>query len=101
MLPIEEIEALVIKTVRIIGEDFSIPELAQPTSDSLLYGNGAPLDSMALVNLIADLEEAAADHYDVAITLADEKAMSSRTSPYATVRRLAEATAERIENASR
>lgn len=97
---IEETEALVIETVRLLAVDFELPGLASPTPDSPLYGNDAPLDSMALVNLIADLEEAVAERYETAITLADEKAMSSRKSPFATVRRLAEATAERIQEAS-
>ncbi|PDH28830.1 MAG: hypothetical protein CNE95_05840 [Puniceicoccaceae bacterium MED-G30] len=96
---LEEIENLVIATVRNLSEDFVIPELNTPKPESSLYGNGGPLDSMALVNLIADIEEAIGEHYNIAITLADEKAISARNSPFATVRRLAEATAERIADA--
>ena len=33
---------------------------------------------MALVNLIADLEDAVAEQFDASITLADEKAMSAQ-----------------------
>ena len=37
---------------------------------------------MALVTLIADLEARISDEFDFDIILADEKAMSQRTSPF-------------------
>ena len=92
-----EIESLVLETVRLLADDFELEALAQPTASSALYGNDEPLDSMALVNLIADLEDAVAVQLDASITLADEKAMSARNSPFRDVRSLAEAIAERIE----
>ncbi|NQY32963.1 MAG: hypothetical protein HRT56_07305 [Coraliomargarita sp.] len=92
-----EIEAIVIETVRLLAADFEIAALAEPDGSSALYGNNGPLDSMALVNLIADLEDALADKYDASITLADEKAMSARNSPFKDVRSLAQAVIERIE----
>lgn len=100
MASIEEIEALVIEAVRLLAEDFELGQLSEPTPDSPLYGNDAPLDSMALVNLIADLEDAAKERFGVNITLADEKAMSAGKSPFSSVRRLSEATAERIQSAT-
>ena len=92
-----EIEAIVIETVRLLAADFEIAALAEPDRFSALYGNNGPIDSMALVNLIADLEDALADKYDASITLADEKAMSARNSPFKDVRSLAQAVIERIE----
>ena len=92
-----EIEALVIETVRLLAADFELAALANPNASSALYGNGGPLDSMALVNLIADLEDAVAERYDASITLADEKAMSARNSPFKDVSSLARAVLERIE----
>jgi len=52
---------------------------------------------MALVNLIADVEDAVSEKFGVAIALADEKAMSARNSPFLTVKTLAQAVLERIE----
>ncbi|MGB0335064.1 MAG: hypothetical protein ACPGGN_06895 [Opitutales bacterium] len=92
----QEIEALVLESVRLLAKDFELEALKSPQSDSLLYGEGGALDSMALVNLIADLEEAIAEKYGASIVLADEKAMSAKNSPYRSVTSLAEAVRERM-----
>jgi len=91
-----EIEALVIESVHALAQDFEIEGLGEAGSDSLLYGEGAPLDSMALVNLIADVEDAVAEKYGSTISLADERALSSKRSPFRSVSNLAEAIMERL-----
>ena len=53
---------------------------------------------MALVNLIADLEEAVAEKFGQTIALADEKAMSAKHSPYRSVSSLTGAIAERLQS---
>lgn len=93
-----DIENLVIETVRLLAADFEVEALRAPDAESPLYGGDGPLDSMALVNLLADLEDAVDERFDHSITLADEKAMSARNSPFRTVRSLSEAILERIEN---
>ena len=93
----EEIEVLVIESVRLLAEDFDLIALKQPSAESALYGIDGVLDSMALVNLIADVEEAVSEQFDVAIALADEKAMSARNSPFLNVKTLVQAVLERIE----
>jgi acyl carrier protein len=50
-----------------------------------LFGREAPLDSLGLVNLIVAVEEQLADDLDLSITLANEKAMSRKTSPFRSV----------------
>ena len=64
--------------------------------ESKLFGGGGPLDSMALVNLLVDLEELIEDDYGLSVTLADEKAMSRRTSPFTRVKYLIEYIQEKI-----
>lgn len=91
-----EIESLVIESVQMLAKDFEIEALTEVTSDSLLYGEGAPLDSMALVNLIADVEDAVAEKYSTTITLADERALSAKRSPFRSVTNLTEAIMERM-----
>ena len=93
-----EIESLVIESVQLLAKDFEIDGLAEVNSDSLLYGEGGPLDSMALVNLIADVEDAVAEKAGAAITLADEKALSAKRSPFRSVRDLSDAIIERLPN---
>ncbi len=50
-----------------------------------LFGREAPLDSLGLVNFIVTVEEQLSDDLDVTITLANEKAMSRKTSPFRSV----------------
>ena len=66
-----QIEALVIESVQLLAEDFEIKALATLDASTSLYGADAPLDSMALVNLIADIEDAHSEQFDASITLAD------------------------------
>ena len=93
----EAVEVLVIESVRLLAEDFDLVALKNPSAESALYGNDGVLDSMALVNLLADVEDVVSEQFGVAIALADEKAMSARHSPFLTVKTLAEAVLERIE----
>lgn len=58
--------------------------------DSILYGNDGGLDSLGLVNLIVSIEENINNEFDVAISLADEKALSQNNSPFRSVDTLAE-----------
>ena len=92
----EVIEELIIESVRLLAEDFEIDSLESPNSATLLYGIGGSLDSMALVNLIADIEDAISEKFSISISLADEKAISARHSPYRSVTSLAEAVIERM-----
>ena len=92
----EEVEALVINSVQLLAEDFDLAVLKQASVASSLFGNDGVLDSMALVNLIADVEDAVREKFGVAITLADENAMSMRNSPFLTVKALSQAVLERI-----
>ena len=91
-----DIEQLVVESVRALAEDFEIDALKTPALNSPLYGNEGALDSMALVNLVADLEETIAAKYNTPITLADEKAMSSKHSPFRSVGSLTDAIIERL-----
>ena len=80
-------------------EEFLKEELEETIElnlESKLFGGGGPLDSMALVNLLVDLEELIEDDYDLSVTLADEKAMSRRTSPFTRVKYLIEYIQEKI-----
>lgn len=90
-----ELESKIIKFL----EDFLEEELEESIKlslDSKLFGGGGPLDSMALVNLVVDLEELIEDEYGKTITLADEKAMSRRTSPFSRVQNLIDYVQEQL-----
>jgi D-alanine--poly(phosphoribitol) ligase subunit 2 len=50
-----------------------------------LFGGDGILDSLGLVSFIVTVEEALQDELGITLVLADEKAMSRRTSPFAKV----------------
>lgn len=63
---------------------------AEVNLDTWLFGTKGLLDSLALVAVVVDVEESIEERYDVSLTLADEKAMSQKRSPFLTPRTLAE-----------
>ena len=74
-------------------------ETVKLTQDSKLFGGGGPLDSLALVSLVVELEEFIEDEFGIEVTLADEKAMSRRTSPFSRVSYLIDHIMKKINNA--
>ncbi|WP_255947782.1 hypothetical protein [Streptomyces odontomachi] len=62
-----------------------------PTDDILdlrLYGSGGVFESMYLVAFLSQVEEGLEDEFGVDVSLASEKAVSLRVSPFSSVRRL-------------
>jgi acyl carrier protein len=55
-----------------------------------LVGQKSVLDSIALVALIAEIEQQIDDRYGIAMTIADDRALSQERSPFRTVSSLAE-----------
>ncbi len=84
----EKIEKIIIEVLNEINEELENENLNNPTSETKLYGGSGALDSLALVSLITDLEERISDEFEKDIILADEKAMSQRTSPFRSVETL-------------
>ena len=86
----EEILKLVLSTLETycIENDISV-NLSQG-EELKLFGGESLLDSLGLVSLIVSIEEAIEDQFNTSIILADEKAMSRRTSPFSRVSYLVE-----------
>ncbi len=53
-----------------------------------LYGGSGSLDSLSLVSLIVSIEESIENKFSVSVILANEKALSQRNSPFATIQSL-------------
>lgn len=83
----EKILNLVLEIVKEIGEDQDNQALIDATVDTRLFGEN--LDSMGIVFLVTDLESRISDELAVDLTLADERAMSQKTSPFRSVKTLA------------
>ena len=65
--------------------------------ETVLFGSTGRLDSLGLINLIVAVEKRVAERYDVSITLADEKAMSQKNSPFQTMASLVQYVTQILE----
>jgi acyl carrier protein len=84
----QKIEEMIIDVLQGNNDDIESEALEHPTEDTKLFGEDGALDSLALVSVITDLEDEIYDKFDKHITLADEKTMSRRSSPFSTVKSL-------------
>ena len=62
-----------------------MPPLASVNGDTVLVGKDAVLDSLGLVSLIVEVEQRLEGGHGVSVTLANDKAMSQKNSPFRTV----------------
>ncbi len=62
--------------------------LENPDVSTKLYGNQGSLDSLALVRLAVELEEAISEEFGKDITIVDDRAMSQKRSPFKDVESL-------------
>ena len=84
----QKIEKIIVEALVELNEELENENLNNPTIETKLYGGSGALDSLTLVSLITDLEERISDEFEKDIILADEKAMSQRTSPFRSVETL-------------
>ena len=84
-----ELEILIMDIAQELNEDEEIELSSELTADTPLFGENGILDSMGLVSLVIAAEQAIEEKYSTPISLADEKALSQKNSPYRTIASLA------------
>ena len=77
-----DIAKIVLETLHELGEDLNIDALKIADEQTRLFGVKSSLDSIALVNFIADVEERISDELEIEIVLANQNAMSRTHSPF-------------------
>jgi acyl carrier protein len=79
-----DIEVVVLDALRSanLARDGSAQLVVEPGAP--VFGSGSPLDSLGLVALLLDVEDALRDR-GVPIVLSDDRAVSQRRSPFRTV----------------
>lgn len=82
----EKISSIILDVLNELGESQDNQNLIDANESTRLFGEN--LDSMGVVFLVTDLEAAISDEFDIDLTLADERAMSQKTSPFRTVKTL-------------
>jgi acyl carrier protein len=88
---------IICNCLRDLNTVYNSPDLENPTGQTRLIGAKSSLDSVGLVNLIADIEESISRQFGKEVVLADERAMSRSHSPFRHVEALAELVVERLE----
>jgi acyl carrier protein len=81
---------IVISCLKDAVEQFGTGATTEVTPDTVIVGQGAALDSIGVVSLIVDIEQRLEADHNVAVTLASERAMSQRNSPFRTCAVLAD-----------
>ena len=94
----EKIEKIIIDTLKDLNEELENEAFLNPNSKTKLYGGNGAMDSLALVSFIADLEDKISDEFEKDIILADEKAMSAKTSPFRNIESLSSYIKSLLEN---
>ena len=80
----------ILETINEYNDGLSKNDQISSDLGSSIYGESSNLDSMGLVSFIVGLEESIEDKFDQSISLADEKAMSQKSSPYQNINSLAD-----------
>jgi acyl carrier protein len=81
---------LIVDALHELLEHHAIDASGPLDGETRLFGRDGLLDSLGLVTLVVAVEQAIADEYGVSVSLADDRALSQRHSPYRTVGSLAE-----------
>ncbi len=85
-------------TIDEINETLPDNRKLEKSTETQLFGDQGKLDSLGLVSLIVSLEQHVADEFGLAVTLADEKAVSRKSSPFRTVETLTDYVIEKLTN---
>lgn len=81
----ETIEQLVYDSVEDANTELPKEKRLRKATDTVLFGGSCDLDSLGLVTLLVVIEQRIEDELGISITLADERAMSQKYSPFRTI----------------
>ena len=86
----ENIVAAIYRAVDWINGELPPDRQLIKAPETRLLGSQSVLDSMQLVSLIVTIEREVEDAFGVALTLADERALSMKASPFRSIQSLAD-----------
>lgn len=81
---------IVIASLNEVFAQTGVPVPENLGEDTVLVGNDPVLDSLGVVQLIVEVEQRVEQGHNISVTLANDKAMSARNSPFRTVGVLAD-----------
>jgi acyl carrier protein len=84
-----QVDQILFAAIQEINEQLPAGQTIAEEKSTLLFGREGVLDSLTLVNLIVAAEQKVQETLNVSITLADDRAMSQKNSPFKSVESLA------------
>ena len=100
MLKNEKIEKLIFEVIDEKNEELSSDEKIGKSLDTFLFGEDGALDSIGLVNFIVAVELKVKEVFEASISIADEKAVSQKNSPFRTIGTLVDYVTSLLESDS-
>jgi acyl carrier protein len=92
----ETMVAAIYRAIDWINEELPVDRKIIKAPETKLLGPESVLDSMHLVTLIVTIEREIQEAFGVALTLADERALSMTSSPFRSIQSLADYAADLI-----
>lgn len=86
----DRVQDMILSALQDVNDEQPDEQKFTVTADTVLFGEGAEIDSLSLVSLIVDLETALNVDHDLQISLTDDRAMTREVSPFDTVQTLKE-----------
>ncbi|MCK5679857.1 acyl carrier protein [bacterium] len=90
MINNEKILHAIFEAIDELNEQFQKEQRLSKSTNTTLFGETGKLDSLGLVNLIVATEQRLEETFNLSLTLADEKAMSQKNSPFRSIGTLAQ-----------
>ncbi len=84
----DEIRKIIYEVIDEINQNLPKKRQLEKKPEEILFGREGKLDSLGLVNMIVAIEDVLEEKHDITITIADEKAMSMKNSPFRSVEAL-------------
>ena len=85
-----DVQKLIYDSIDELNQQLSEDDRLIKSSETKLFGSNSKLDSLGLVSFIVVVEQNIDDEFSVSLTLADERAMSLKHSPFRTIGSLAD-----------
>ena len=95
-----KVDAIIQHAVEQVNNTLSKPHVLDFKKDVILFGENGIFDSIALVTLILNVEEELSNQLEIHFSLASEKAMSRRNSPFHSIETLSQYVMEMIQEGS-
>jgi acyl carrier protein len=95
-LDLKEITSVIINALNVVLVGKELDTVSEEDNKQL-FGEGSEIDSLDLVSIIVQIEEAICEKEDRSITILDESSVISDDSPFRTVSTLANLVKEKLD----